>query len=877
MLPTAPSTDRRVAFASDLAVHGDRVALVTDDEQLTYRDLADRVARTVQEWDGPRRLVLLDAHNSVPSVVTYLAALAGGHPVLLVGGHRQQDTVSSLVATYRPDLVVGARSGVAPRSDPRPDPRPDLALHPDLALLLSTSGSTGSPRLVRLSHQNLQSNAAAIAHYLDVRATDRAVTTLPMHYCYGLSVINSHLLAGAAVVLTDRSVLDPGLWDLVERHRVSTFAGVPHTFELLDRSGFEQRHLPHLRYVTQAGGRMPPAQVTRWAEVGRRRGFDLFVMYGQTEATARMAYLPPDRARSHPHTIGRPIPGGSFTLRPVPQEAGSEDVGELVYSGPGVMLGYATCRADLSRGADVDDLATGDLARRTADGSFEVLGRRSRVAKVFGLRLDLDHVEAGLAEAGVTAWCVDVDDALVVATETRTDVERVQRETARRCGLPISAVRVHRVPQLPRRSNGKPDHGAVRALDQLDTRPAKPPAPTDGDLVALFAELLDRPLATADSTFVSLGGDSLSYVEVSVRLEELLGQLPPSWHTTRIADLAVAVPDASARPGRPVETGIVLRAVAIVLVVGTHIGFFHLLGGAHVLLAVAGFNLARFHLTDDPAPVRLRRGLRSLSRIATPSVLLIGVAAALTGLYGLRDVLLVDGLLGRTSAGRFWFVETLLYLLVGVLALLAVPAVHRLERRFSFAVPVTLVLAGSLPRLQLSAAEPTPMRLYSAHLVLWLFALGWAAARATTARRRVVVTALALVLVPGFSGSATREAVVLVGLGLLVWRPALRVPPVLVRVTTTLAASSLYIYLVHWHVYPALQPHSPALALVASLAAGSAYWWVFTRAVLAASRVLRRVPLAPAGRPRVLSRRSRGPRGCTGSRTARCAPSCRRA
>ena len=851
MLPTVLPTAPRVAFAADLAAHGDRVALVSTDEQLTYLELAGRVARTAQAWGDQRRLVMLHARNDVDSVVTYLAALAAGHPLLLVGG--DQGT-SSLVATYQPDLVVGATPTALPPSAPRP------GLHPDLALLLSTSGSTGSPKLVRLSHQNVQSNAAAIAKYLGIRATERAVTTLPMHYCYGLSVINSHLLAGAAVVLTDLSVLDPCLWDLVERHEVSTFAGVPHTFELLDRSGFEHRRLPHLRYVTQAGGRMAPAQVTRWADVGRRRGWDLFVMYGQTEATARMAYLPPDLARSHGHTIGRPIPGGSFTLRPLTEGAQTSDVGELVYTGPGVMLGYATCRADLALGAVVGSLATGDVARRTDDGYFEVLGRRSRFAKLFGLRLDLDHVEAGLAAAGVTAWCVDVEDALVVVTDTRTDARRLQRETARRCGLPVSAVRVHLVARLPRLPSGKPDHAAVRALDELAARPPAPPTPpptptptqtpTPGDLVALFAELLDRPQASADSTFVSLGGDSLSYVEVSVRLEELLGHLPPGWHTTRIADLAL-VPAEGPRTGRPVETGIALRAVAIVLVVGTHIGLFHLLGGAHVLLALAGFNLARFHLTDDTAQVRLRRGLRSLGRIAAPSVLLIGVAAALTGLYGLRDVLLVDSLLGRTSAGRFWFVETLLHLLVGVLAVLTVPAVHRLERRYDFAVPVAVVLAGSLTRLPLSGAEPTPMRLYSAHLVLWLFALGWAAARATTVRRRLVVTALALALVPGFSGSATREGVVLVGLGLLVWRPTVRVPAALVRLTSTLAASSLYIYLAHWHVYPALQPHSPALALVASLAAGTAYWWVFTRAWGAASRAIRRLPRPTVVRPRV--------------------------
>ena len=164
--------------------------------------------------------------------------------------------------------------------------------------------------------RNLVSNAAAIAEYLGIRETDRAATTLPMSYCYGLSVIHSHLLRGAGLVLTDHSVVDDEFWELFRRHRGTTFAGVPYTFELLERVGAETLDLPHLRYVTQAGGQMPPERVRRFAELGRRQGWDLFVMYGATEATARMAYLPPQLASSHPGTIGGPIPGGSFTVEP---------------------------------------------------------------------------------------------------------------------------------------------------------------------------------------------------------------------------------------------------------------------------------------------------------------------------------------------------------------------------------------------------------------------------------------------------------------------------------------------------------------------------------------------------------------------------------
>jgi acyl-CoA synthetase (AMP-forming)/AMP-acid ligase II len=239
-------------------------------------------------------------------------------------------------------------------------------LHPELALLLTTSGSTGSPRLVRLSQRNVQSNAEAIAESLRIGPDDVAATTLPMAYCYGLSVLHSHLQQGAAVVLTDRSVVDPCFWDLVRAHRVTTSRAcrTPSTCSTAPGS---TGCTAAPAYLTQAGGALPLEQVRRWAAVGRDRGWQLVVMYGQTEATARMAYLPPELAHRRPGSVGRPVPGGSVELVPVDgvQERG---VGELVYRGPNVMLGYADHPADLALGRTVHELRTGDLARRGPDG-----------------------------------------------------------------------------------------------------------------------------------------------------------------------------------------------------------------------------------------------------------------------------------------------------------------------------------------------------------------------------------------------------------------------------------------------------------------------------------------------------------------------------
>ena len=333
--------------------------------------------------------MLLEGRTDVDGVVAYLGALAADQVVLLAG----DSALDGLAAAYDPDVVVGARG--------RRDVRPETAheLHPDLTLLLSTSGSTGSPKLVRLSAESLLANAASIVEALGIRATDVAATTLPLHYCYGLSVLHSHLLAGASLVLTERSVVDEEFWSDVAAYSVTTFPGVPHTYDLLDRSAFADRDVPSLRYLTQAGGRMAPERVQELVALGRRKGFDLVVMYGQTEATARMAVLPPDLAEVAPGAIGRPVPGGRLSLRPVPEAP--EGIGELVYEGPNVMLGYAEAPADLALGRTTHELATGDLGRLRPDGLWEVVGRRGRVAKVLGLRLDLDRVERLLAARGV--------------------------------------------------------------------------------------------------------------------------------------------------------------------------------------------------------------------------------------------------------------------------------------------------------------------------------------------------------------------------------------------------------------------------------------------------------------------------------------------
>lgn len=854
--PDLDTAVKAVPFARDLAGHGERAALISPSGVLTYRQLAARVEALARRLGRQRRLVLFPAVNSVDSVVSYLAALAAGQPVLLVPAGNPSH-VDALIARYDPDVVVTPTDG-EPRIQQR---RPGTAhrLHPDLALLLSTSGSTGAPKLVRLSHHNLQSNAESIAEYLQIRNSDRAATTLPMHYCYGLSVLNSHLLRGAALILTDLSVVDPCFWDLFREHRGTSFAGVPYTFDLLDQVGFDRMRLPHLRYVTQAGGRLAADRVRRYARLGQDAGWDFVVMYGQTEATARMAYLPPHLAEAHPAAIGIPIPGGSFRLEPAPGHPGP-DIGELVYSGPNVMLGYAENPSDLGLGRTVDELRTGDIARRTSGGGYEIVGRRSGFLKIFGHRIDPEWIEAQLARHGLTSCCAGTDSELVVAVQGCDDPSAAQRLVARECGLPPRAVRVRPVARLPRLETGKADRQAVLRMaptaGQPETR-GPGTTPSDGTpdatravLHALYAEILDRRDVTDECSFVSLGGDSLSYVELSVRLEQRLGRLPAGWHTMSIRQLmSIREPQRAGRRWlRTLETSVALRAVAIVLIAGSHIKLFAIVGGAHLLVGVAGYNFARFHLGSADRSGRVRHLWRSITRVAVPTMAWIAGALLLTDDYGLPNAFLLNSFLGPRG-GRtewhFWFVEALVYILVVLAVLLAVAPFDKLERRAPFGLPIGLVGAGLIIRYDLLGIADRDIP--SAVRVFWLFALGWAGAKATTTWQRAAVSAAVVLTVPGFFGQPQREAIIIGGMLLLLWLPSLPGPPGLNWLAAVLASGSLYIYVTHWQVFPLVAGHSRLLALFASLAVGVGYAAAVGR-VTSALRACR--PMArSAGRP----------------------------
>ncbi len=807
-----------------LSTFGDSPALLTESGVLTYAALNARVEDAAARLGENRRLVLLEAMNTVEAVTAYLGALRAGHPVILAYASRPH-SLDELGRRFDVDVIITEHGWRERRTETVHE------LHSDLALLLSTSGSTGSPKLVRLSRANLQSNAEAIATYLNLRPDDRGVTSLPLCYCYGLSVLHSHLLVGAGVLLTARSVIDPEFWRFAERGGATSFAGVPHTFALLERSHQAWYATPTLRFVTQAGGRLPAEDVRRLSALGQHNRWQFFVMYGQTEATARMAYLPPSETSRHPECIGRAVPGGSLHI----DGAGPDGVGELVYCGPNVMMGYAEDPSSLAEGSGPHELRTGDLARQHSSGLFEIVGRRSRFAKLLGHRIDLDRVEDLLAAEGRPVACTSDDGQLHVAV-IGGESALMRRRAARLTGLPPGLVSVRQYAELPRLPSGKINYPLLSASTSPVDRDTSDLASA---LQAAYAQVLGFDRVESSSTFVQLGGDSLSYVEMSECLEELLGTLPANWPELTLTELvATAIRPAGeatvspagpgSKPGelainpsrpdrvrnvpdehlRQVDTSVVLRAAAISLIVLVHVDVWGVRGGGHLLLGLAGYTFARFPLAAVRVAGRVKPLIRSLARLAVPSVLFIAAVAAFDDDYALANVFLVNHVLGPptwTETWNFWFVEVLVTILLASMVLLAVPAVRRFERRYTVALPALVLAAGLIVRYDVFGLSEVSMRFGRPHTVFWIFALGWLAYSVRTVGARLAVSAVIAITLTGyFPGEPARGLIVQVGLLLVLWLPTLSVPRVLTPVLSRIAAASLWIYLTHWIVWPLL-------------------------------------------------------------------------
>ena len=780
-----------------LAAGNAATAIVSAENTLSYSDLHHRVDALARRIGGGKKLVAVDAQPTLDFIVSYLAALKAGHAVALLPPG-DASAAEAFSRDFGPDISF-ALDGDAWRMTERAARRRG-GIHPELAVMLATSGTEGRPRWVRLSRTNVAANAASIAEYLGLDSRDRAAQTLPFHYSYGLSVLNSHLAAGGSIAFCGGSVIAEGFVATAAELGCTTMAGVPYSFELLERIGFRQRMWPELRIMTSAGGRLPPELVTGYARAMQAHGGRLFVMYGQTEATARMAYLPPEQAAAHPDCIGIAIPGGSFRI-----EAARGEEGELFYRGPNVMMGYATSRADLSRGPEHDELATGDIAAMTEAGLIRLVGRARRFSKIAGLRIGHEAIEWGLRQHGISCAVTGDDVAITVHAEaTEEDLVRLAAEAA---GIPQRFIRLERHAALPRLASGKIDYRALAA-----PAPAPATAPS-GDLLQDFrAAFYPRQVEAGDS-FESLEGDSLAYVQVSLAVEARLGHLPDGWETTPVARLE-KMAETTARPQSrwfgKVESHIALRAAAILLIVLHHASEWPVPGGAMALMMLVGYGFARFH-REALFAGRVSSVLQPMLRNLLPYFLVVAGFALAWGHIPWASVFLAGNLgfadpaKGTMLPFQYWFVEA--YAQLCLLAALAFcfGSVRRTVARWPFATALVAMLVAFGLRYGVPLVYDVGLRkIFLLSYVLWLPLLGWAAYFARGTAQKLMLLAALAVICPlsaywggNWTGAWVMNLLQLPVMAALLFLPSIRLPRLILPGVMLVAASSYHIYLFH--------------------------------------------------------------------------------
>ena len=444
-----------------------KVAVIDDSgRSVTYGDICD-FSKEFAKHLPIRTLIFILSENKIGSLLGYTASLSNKIVPLILSAKTEEGLYSNLRDMYKPEYMWVPDEHVEQFSyevifsawdySLVKTGYPTVPLYDELSLLLPTSGSTGSPKLVRHSYRNIEANADNVRRMFQLKEDEKAMAILPMHYTMGLSVIASHLLTGASLLLSGRSLLDKGFWSMLKE--ATSFTGVPYSYDILAKMRFTRMDLPNLRIITQGGGKLTPEMWKTLAKYAHDKGKQFIATYGQSECTARMAYLPAEMALTKVCSIGIAEPGGQLSI--VDDEGNEtfegEATGEMVYRGENVTLGYATSQEDLLKGDENHGIMhTGDLARRDADGCYFIVGRLKRFLKIFGLRIGLDEVENLIKqEFQVDCYCKGNDEKLIVLVTDSSVIDKLPAFIEEKTHLFHQKVEVHKVDAILRNEAGK--------------------------------------------------------------------------------------------------------------------------------------------------------------------------------------------------------------------------------------------------------------------------------------------------------------------------------------------------------------------------------------------------------------------------------------
>lgn len=414
-----------------------RTAIIDNKQNVhTYENLLSD-AQKFKKFFKKKNLILVVADNTYEFIVFYVAALLNNQTLIILNSDITNEDVKILVKSYYPKFIFCNKEYKRIKNFNKIYDFDDFSLYnsknlkikypinKNLSILISTSGTSGRNKYVKLSNENIMQNTNSIIKMLKISKEDKIITTMSPSYSYALSIINTNLVSGAQIILNNYSLIDKNFWIIYNKHQPNNFNGVPYIYEILEKIGLNRLNFKKLKYLTQAGGALSEDIKKKIIKLCDKHKTKFFIMYGQAEAAPRISILPHNLLKKNLSSVGLPVLGGKVWIEDkVFNKESKLYEGELVYKGKNVFMGYSSSFKDLKKDEPKNNLLkTGDIGYVDKKKLIFITGRKKRIVKIFGIRISLDQLDQELKKKNFNCTCSGDDKKIIVNFESIKNID----------------------------------------------------------------------------------------------------------------------------------------------------------------------------------------------------------------------------------------------------------------------------------------------------------------------------------------------------------------------------------------------------------------------------------------------------------------------
>lgn len=448
--------------------------------KLSYKEVLEKL-NEIKKKVRKRSLILIISENTLGSLLSYIFCILNNHVGIIINSKTSLKNITKIFKNYQPNYIFLSKKKKSilkkiciedytlfDQALMKNKLKRKIKLNNNLSLLLSTSGSMGSVKFVKLSRNNLKYNAESIIRYLNINSKDSTITNLPISYSYMLSIVNTHLDVGGSIIISRYSLIEKEFWKIYKNSSATSFNGVPYTYEILTKIGLKNIKINSLKYLTHAGGRIEKYKLKKIIRFCKNNNIKFFSMYGQTEASPRISYLKPEFSEKKIGSIGKGIPGsriylinkdGRKILKPFEE-------GEIVCEGRNVFMGYSKSYRDLKNPNEQNyKLKTGDLGFVDKDGFFYITSRVNKIAKIFGNRVDLGDLESLMNQKSYNIVCTSDNKKIFIFTEKKYNKKKLIYTISKITNLNNSSFEIIKLKCFPRTSNNKISYNELNKIN----------------------------------------------------------------------------------------------------------------------------------------------------------------------------------------------------------------------------------------------------------------------------------------------------------------------------------------------------------------------------------------------------------------------------